>query len=82
VSGPVTSVARVDVQIFLKDPVYNVRAHDGEISASGFCCIIINFYVECGGMLWLEAHEHEAEWIPELVHTSWRTDKSLSLTGN
>ena len=27
----------------------------GEISASEFCCVIINFYVECGGMLWLEA---------------------------
>ena len=32
-----------------------MRARDGEISTSGLCCIIINFCVECGGVLWLEA---------------------------
>ena len=31
-----------------------MRARDEEISTSGFYCVIINFYVECGGMLWLE----------------------------
>ena len=31
--------------------IYNVRARDGEISTSGFCCVIINYYVQCGGML-------------------------------
>ena len=32
-----------------------VRARDGDISIFGLCCVIINFYVECGVMLWLEA---------------------------
>jgi len=32
-----------------------MRPRDGEISTSGLCCVIINFYVKCGGMLWLEA---------------------------
>jgi hypothetical protein len=32
-----------------------VRARDGEISTSGLSRVIINFYVECDGMLWLEA---------------------------
>ena len=35
--------------------IHNVRASDGEISTSGLCCVIVNFYVECGGMPWLEA---------------------------
>ena len=40
----------------LKGPtIYNVCARDGEISTSGFCRVIINFCVECGGVLWLEA---------------------------
>ena len=35
--------------------IHNMRARDGEITTSGFCCVIINFYIECGGTLWLEA---------------------------
>jgi len=31
--------------------MYNVRARDGEISTSGFCCVIVNCYVQCGGVL-------------------------------
>ena len=35
--------------------IYIVRARDGEISTSGLCWVISNFYVECAGMLWREA---------------------------
>jgi len=37
--------------------IYIVRVRDGEISTSGLCCVICNFYVECGAMLWLEARK-------------------------
>jgi len=40
----------------LKVLLYIMCAHVMEGSLHpGFCCIIINFYVECGGMFWLEA---------------------------
>ena len=41
--------------IYIYIYIYIVRTRDGEISTSGFCCVICNFYVKCGGMLWLEA---------------------------
>jgi len=37
--------------------MYVVCARAGEISTSGLCCVISNFSVECGGMLWLEARQ-------------------------
>ena len=51
-----------------------MRARDGEISTSGLCCVISNFYVECGGMLWLQARqglvasiEFEVSWCAGIV---------------
>ena len=41
--------------IYIYIYIYCVHACDGEISTSGLCCVISNFSVECGGMLWLEA---------------------------
>jgi len=35
--------------------IYIVRARGAEISTSGLCCVISILYVECGGVLWLEA---------------------------
>jgi hypothetical protein len=43
------------INIYIYIYIYIVRARDGEISTSGLCCVISNFYVECGGMLWLQA---------------------------
>ena len=31
--------------------VYNVCACDGEISTFGLCCVIVNYYIQCGGVL-------------------------------
>ena len=35
----------------LKVLLYNVRARDGEISTTRFCCVIVNYYVQCGGVI-------------------------------
>jgi len=42
----------------LSSTIYIVRARDGEISKSGFYCVICNFYIECGGVGWLQALKH------------------------
>ena len=51
-----------------------MRARDGEISTAGLCCIIINFCVECDGMLWLEglvgSVVFEVCWCSDIV--KWR----------
>ena len=35
--------------------IYTVRARVGEISTSRLYRIICDFYIECGGVFWLEA---------------------------
>ena len=54
VSAP-TGHLQVVFKRTLSPTTYNVRASDGEISTSGLSCVIVNFYVQCGGVFWLEA---------------------------
>jgi len=47
--------------------MYVVRARDGEISTSGLCCVICDFRIECGGVLWLEASSQSIQTCSCLV---------------